>query len=358
MSHVEARSVRLLCRTARDGARFPVELAVKIISEAAGALHAKHALGLVHGQLRPDRILVSLRGEVTVVDPGTVNPMKIWPHYMSPEQLSGQELDRRADVFALAVILYELLTGNRPFDAPDEVGVIQSVVKNTPQSPRMLRPDVDDELEAILSRAMVKDPVRRTPDCEALRSQLERYLGARGLSPTVRDLAIAMEAVETNAGGLASTPTDKPSADDVRRALTALADGLPGRNDPDPTGTGALDNAELRHLLAGAAFTVLLGSDPGDAFDALARHFEDRELVGWFGKTRAELILELLLYQTGWTEYSTWNSLRERALRRLYTDPDRRWMDVCRRVHSDSPRLMLLAAALREATDPTEDWST
>ena len=115
-----------------------------------------------------------------------------------------------------------------------------------------------------------------------------------------------------------------PTADEIRRALQALTDGLPGRNDPYTTGTGELDNGEVRHLLAAAAFTVVLGSDPSRAFDDLARYFDESETLGWFGSRRAELILEMLLYQTGWTMHSTWNSLRSRKLEQLGTRPDRR----------------------------------
>ena len=141
---------------------------------------------------------------------------------------------------------------------------------------------------------------------------------------------------------------DTPTVDEVQRALRTLSKGLPGRNDPHPTGTGELDNGEVRHLLAEAAFAVVLRSDPSKALDDLARYFDESETLGWFGSKRAELILEMLLYQSGWTEYSTWNSLRERELRQLGMRPDRRWMDVCSRVRSDSPRLMSLATALRK----------
>lgn len=141
---------------------------------------------------------------------------------------------------------------------------------------------------------------------------------------------------------------DTRTADEVLQALQSLTEGLPGRNDPHPTGTGELDNGDVRHLLAGAAFTAVLRSDPSKAFDDLARYFDESELLGWFGNKRAELILEMLLYQSGWTECSTWNSLRERQLRQLGSRPDRRWMDVCSRVSSDSVRLMSLATALRD----------
>ena len=139
-----------------------------------------------------------------------------------------------------------------------------------------------------------------------------------------------------------------PPRPDVEHALRILTQGVPGRNDPHRTGTGELDNGEVRQLLAEAACTVVLRDDSSKAFDDLAQYFDESKLAGWFGGKRAELILEMLLYQSGWTECSTWNSLRERALRQLDTRPDRRWRELCTSIRSDSARLEYLAGVLRE----------
>ncbi len=161
-----------------------------------------------------------------------------------------------------------------------------------------------------------------------------------------------------------STTTTQQVRDDVQGALQTLTEGLPDRNAPYTTGTGELDNAEVRHLLAGAAFVAVLRSDPSRAFDDLAHYLDESEILGWFGNRRAELILEMLLYQTGWTEHSSWNSVRERELGQLGTRPDRRWVGVCLRLGSafideqtpvgastgcaGIPRLKHLAKALQE----------
>jgi hypothetical protein len=130
---------------------------------------------------------------------------------------------------------------------------------------------------------------------------------------------------------------DTPTADDVRRALRALAEGLPGRNAPRPTGTGELDNAEVRQLLADAASTVLLGSDPSKAFDDLAHYFDEAESPGWFGNKRVEVILELLAYQSGLDLASSWLAGRGRELRQLGVRPDPRWSEVGARLARDFP---------------------
>ncbi len=136
------------------------------------------------------------------------------------------------------------------------------------------------------------------------------------------------------------------TADDVNHALRELTEGLPGRNEPRPSGTGELDNPEVRHRLAAAAFTAVLGSEPRDAFEALSPHFESVQVVGWFGAKRAELILEMLAYQAGWVGESTWNSVRRRRLNEAGTSPDPRWAQVCARVGWESPDLSQLTANL------------
>ena len=140
----------------------------------------------------------------------------------------------------------------------------------------------------------------------------------------------------------------KPSAEDVQRALQNLSEGIPGRNEARPSGTGELDNPEVRHLLAGAAFIAVLGSDAREAYDALGQYLEESQTIAWFGQRRAALIVEMLLYQTGWSMYSTWNSLREQEIQESGTRPDPRWAAVCSRVKRDRSELSGLAAALAE----------
>ncbi|MFT3765139.1 MAG: hypothetical protein QM820_06435 [Minicystis sp.] len=126
---------------------------------------------------------------------------------------------------------------------------------------------------------------------------------------------------------------DTPTTDDVQRALQTLADGLPGRNAPRPFGpSGELDNPEVRQLLADAALTVLIGSDPAKVFDDLAHYFDDAERGGWFGNKRAEVILELLAYQGGYAGWTSWLAGHALQLQKRVTRPDRRWLEVCSRL--------------------------
>lgn len=144
----------------------------------------------------------------------------------------------------------------------------------------------------------------------------------------------------------------------LQRALQELTEGIPGQNEAHDTGLGELDNGALRHLLAGAAFVVLHNSAPDAAFDRLAPFFDDANLVDWMGHKRAELILEMLAYQSGYSEDSTWNALRERQLRERALRPDPRWADLCARVHHDTlPTTRRDSDVVRRANEPVKDPS-
>lgn len=134
-------------------------------------------------------------------------------------------------------------------------------------------------------------------------------------------------------------------------ALRDLTQGIPGGNDAHPTGTGELDNGRVRHLLAAAAFQCVRDLPPKEAFDALSSFVATARSGDWFETRRAELLLEMLLYQTGWSECSTWNASRETELRLQRKRPDQRWLDVCRHVPLAPPgseRLHDLAKQLGE----------
>lgn len=148
-------------------------------------------LGLIHRDVSPDNILVSRQGAVKVVDFGIAKVagqghrtltgvVKGKVAYMPPEQLQAKAMDRRVDVYALGVVLYELLTGKRPFDATTDVSVMQAILFESfiPVSAR--RPDVPVALQQVLDKALAKDRERRYADCRALQDDLERFVLSTG----------------------------------------------------------------------------------------------------------------------------------------------------------------------------------
>ncbi|MGE6761001.1 protein kinase domain-containing protein [Corallococcus interemptor] len=172
---------------------------VPMLTQVCDALHAAHARGIVHRDLKPDNIFLVKRGRgmpfVKVLDfgiaklvdasmPETVAGIIVGtPEYMAPEQSLSRKLDGRADLYAVGVIAYQLLTGRLPF--PDEGLTAQLVAHQTrqPPAPRSLCSSIPSALEAVVLRALAKTPEERFPHALALRAALEQALASRTPAP-------------------------------------------------------------------------------------------------------------------------------------------------------------------------------
>jgi serine/threonine-protein kinase len=158
--------------------KLPEQRILRIAAQAASALAAAHAKGVVHRDIKPENIFLLKRKEqdfVKVVDFGISKSLRAsgeeeevrltqtgmvlgTPLYMSPEQARGDEdLDHRVDIYALGVIMYEAATGRVPFSGNNYLSVISQVLNEEPQPVRAVRPELSEEFEAIVSRAMAKD---------------------------------------------------------------------------------------------------------------------------------------------------------------------------------------------------------
>ncbi|ABF89972.1 serine/threonine protein kinase Pkn6 [Myxococcus xanthus DK 1622] len=199
MEFIDGPNLRKLVKRAAEEA-LPPAFCAKVVAAAAEGLAYAHEfrdvetgepLGLIHRDVSPDNILVSRQGAVKVVDFGIAKVagqghrtltgvVKGKVAYMPPEQLQAKAMDRRVDVYALGVVLYELLTGKRPFDATTDVSVMQAILFESfiPVSAR--RPDVPVALQQVLDKALAKDRERRYADCRALQDDLERFVLSTG----------------------------------------------------------------------------------------------------------------------------------------------------------------------------------
>lgn len=164
-------------------ARGPLELraAVQCVADVADGLAAAHAAGLVHRDIKPENLLATPRG-VRITDFGIAKAAAETPTrrgvvlgtaaYMSPEQSQGLDVDVRADLWSLGVVLYELLTGTRPFTGTSVAETLDDIRRSTPPAPSARRPDIPAVLDAIVLRCLAKDPADRFPSAEVLRDAL------------------------------------------------------------------------------------------------------------------------------------------------------------------------------------------
>ncbi len=210
MEYIDGPNLRTLNQAVRaEEGPLSFPLVARIIALAAEGLHAAHELtdefgrpqGLVHRDISPDNILVSKSGAVKVVDFGIAKATNQVSHtrsgvikgkmaYMPPEQLTREPLDRRCDIFALGIVMHELVAGSLPFDATSEVSIIQAIMGSAPlERASLKRPDVPPGLEAIITRCLEKNRERRYPTCRELQGDLERFLQAQGAVVGTGDIA-------------------------------------------------------------------------------------------------------------------------------------------------------------------------
>lgn len=255
MQFIEGRT---LADYLASGKTIPPMKAAQVAKEIAEALAAAHAEGVIHRDIKPANVMVTRDGKVLVMDFGIarlISGPETAPQtsavlgtasYLSPEQAQGQAVDARTDIYALGVVLYEMLTGRPPFTGDSPMAIAYKQVNATPEAPSSVNPDVPPELDAVVMRALSKNPANRYQTGQEFADDLER----------VRTGGQVMATPLLPAGGEATQVISRPQPTSV----------LPPQHDEPGSSrkawTGALIAIVIMALLAAGAYlavTMLTG---------------------------------------------------------------------------------------------------
>ncbi|MGB5695088.1 MAG: serine/threonine-protein kinase, partial [Polyangiales bacterium] len=170
--------------------RLPADVAAIITLQLARGLDYAHFRGIIHRDIKPANIMVSMQGDVKLMDFGIARHERFadltetgtglgTPSYMSPEQILGDKLDFRSDIFSVGIVLYQMLTGRKPFVEDESRTVMQKIRLDRHESPKKLGVDVPRKLERIMGRCLQKMPANRYPTTQALIDDLAEFLAPR-----------------------------------------------------------------------------------------------------------------------------------------------------------------------------------
>ncbi len=249
MEYVEGENLRNILNAARErGKPLPVGLALHVAARLASALEHAHRtrdfedrdLGLVHRDVSPQNVLIGYEGTIKLCDFGIVKAVSKSSHtqmgalkgklqYMSPEQAWGRKVDGRSDIFALGTLLFEMLTGQRLFVGESELEVLEAVRECRVDKPSELRPEVGEEVDAVVLEALAREPADRFQSAGDLAKRLEGILAAMRPAPGQAELAAYMDELFGRSHGAAgSTAPDRVPPAEVPLAERSGAES-PGR---------------------------------------------------------------------------------------------------------------------------------
>src|SRR5258707_10397704 len=188
MELVEGKSLQALLDS---GQAFPLPRVLRIMELTFSSFKFAHERNIIHRDFKPANLILTAEDTVKVTDFGTAKILQFGtvqqtthvmgtPSYMSPEQVKGRPVDGRSDIFSLGVLLYEILTGEKPFPGQSITTVIYKIVNEEPIPPRTLNPSLHQGLSDIVMRALAKEPEVRYQSCRELLEDLRNY---RALTP-------------------------------------------------------------------------------------------------------------------------------------------------------------------------------
>ncbi|MCQ8773702.1 protein kinase domain-containing protein [Streptomyces telluris] len=198
MEYVEGQPLRsVLDADVHQYGAMPAEKALKITADVLAALEVSHEMGLVHRDIKPGNVMMTKRGVVKVMDFGIARAMQSGvtsmtqtgmvvgtPQYLSPEQALGRGVDARSDLYSVGIMLFELLTGRLPFDADSPLAIAYAHVQEEPVAPSSINRSIPPAVDALVARALKKNPNERFPSAESMRDECARVTSTAQTAPS------------------------------------------------------------------------------------------------------------------------------------------------------------------------------
>jgi len=268
MEYVEGRTLRDVLKI--EGRLMP-RRAMEIVADVCAALDFSHRNGIVHRDVKPGNVMITRTGAVKVMDFGIARAVADnaatvtqtaavigTAQYLSPEQARGENVDARSDVYSTGVLLFELITGHPPFTGDSPVAVAYQHVRENPPPPSTINPDVPPELDAIVLKAMAKNPANRYQSAGEMRADLIRAINGR---PVEAEPVMTADEVTTVLGG--SRTGQYPAAGYGTR-VTGRPPTAPPKKDRSPWFWVGIIAAALLVIAAGTFGIVQLLGGEGD----------------------------------------------------------------------------------------------
>jgi serine/threonine protein kinase len=190
MELVEGKSLQALLDARQS---FPLPRVLRLMEQTCSALQFAHERNVVHRDIKPANLMLTPDDTVKVTDFGTAKILQFGtvqqtahvmgtPSYMSPEQVKGRAVDGRSDIFSLGVMLYEMVTGEKPFPGQNITTVIYKIVNEEPVPPRQIDPSIHPGISTVVMKALAKEPDERYQSCREMLEDLRNYRSIAGAS--------------------------------------------------------------------------------------------------------------------------------------------------------------------------------
>jgi serine/threonine protein kinase len=197
MEYIEGRPLgSVLEQDVRQHGAMPADKALKITADVLAALEISHEMGLVHRDIKPGNVMMTKRGVVKVMDFGIARAMQSGvtsmtqtgmvvgtPQYLSPEQALGRGVDARSDLYSVGIMLFQLVTGRLPFDADSPLAIAYAHVQEEPVAPSSINRSLPPAVDALVARALKKNPNERFPTAVAMRDECLRVAASFQAAP-------------------------------------------------------------------------------------------------------------------------------------------------------------------------------